>query len=82
MGDYREFENGFGNQTPTVYKNQNVIDYYRQIVFCPYNKTIILKEQLLQEIEQAPEILLQSCLELFSPINPPFLPHHKPNQNP
>jgi hypothetical protein len=29
MGDYREFGNGFGNQTPTVYKNQNVINDYR-----------------------------------------------------
>ena len=51
MGDYRAFRKGFGNQTPTVYKNQNVIDHYRQIVFCPYNKTMTLKEQLLQEIE-------------------------------
>ncbi len=65
MGDYREFGNGFGNQTPTVYKNQNVIDHCRQIVFCPHNKTMTLKEQLLQEIEQAPEILLQFCLELI-----------------
>ncbi len=46
------------------YKNQNVIDHYRQIVFCPYNKTMTLKEQLLQEIEQAPEILLQSSIPL------------------
>ncbi len=30
MGDYREFGNGFGKQKPTVYKNQNVIDHYRQ----------------------------------------------------
>lgn len=30
MGDYRGFGNGIGNQTPTVYKNQNVIDHYRQ----------------------------------------------------
>jgi hypothetical protein len=51
MGDYREFGNGFGNQTPTVFKNQNVIDHYRQIVFCLYSKTMTLKEQLLQEIE-------------------------------
>ncbi len=42
-----------------------MIDHYRQTVFCPYNKTMTLKEQLLQEIEQAPEILLQSCLELI-----------------
>jgi hypothetical protein len=73
MGDYREFGNGFGNQTPTVYKNQNVIDYYQQIVFCPYNKTMTLKEQLLQEIEQTPEILLQSCLELIFSHKPSVL---------
>ena len=65
MGYYREFRKRFANQTPTFYKNQNVIDYYRQIAFCPYSKTMTLKEQLLQEIEQAPEILLQSCLELI-----------------
>jgi hypothetical protein len=35
------------------------------MVLCPYNKSITLKEQLLQEIEQAPEIPLQSCLELI-----------------
>ena len=51
MGNYRQFRKGFGNQTPTVYKNQNVIDHYRQIVFCLYSKTMTLKEQLLQEIE-------------------------------
>ena len=40
-------------------------EYIQYLVFCPYNKTMTLKEQLLQEIEQAPEILLQSCLELI-----------------
>jgi hypothetical protein len=65
MGDYRQFRKGSGNPTPTFYKNQNVIDHYRQIVFCPYNKTMILKKQLLQEIEQAPEIPLQFCLGLI-----------------
>jgi hypothetical protein len=30
MGDYHEFRKGFGNQTPTVYKNQNAINDYRQ----------------------------------------------------
>jgi hypothetical protein len=30
MGDYRAFGNEFGNQTPTVYKNQNAINDYRQ----------------------------------------------------
>jgi hypothetical protein len=46
-------------------KIKNMIDHYRQIVFCPYNKTMTLKKQLLQEIEQALEILLQFCLELI-----------------
>ena len=40
-------------------------EYIQYLVFCPYNKTMTLKEQLLQEIEQAPEILLQFCLELI-----------------
>jgi hypothetical protein len=30
MGDYREFGNGLGNQTPSIYKNQNAINDYRQ----------------------------------------------------
>jgi hypothetical protein len=77
LGDYGEFGNGFGTQTPTVYKNQNVIDHYQQIVFCPYYKTMTLKEQLLQEIEQAPKCYCNPAWNLFSPINPPFLPHHK-----
>jgi hypothetical protein len=50
MGDYHKFGNGFGNQTPTVYKNQNAINDYQQTAKLFKQQKIVTMPQITLDL--------------------------------